>query len=329
MLLEPIYEQDFVDGSYGFRPGRGAHDALERLWKETMNADGGWVLEVDISKFFDTLDHGHLRQFVQHRVRDGVLLRLIGKWLSAGVMESGRISYPEEGSPQGGVISPMLANVYLHYVLDRGFEQEVQPRLAGRAYLIRYADDFVIGFTDQNDAHRVRNVLPKRLERYGLKIHPEKTRLARFNKPDDRKSSGGPAGNGKPESFDLLGFTHYWARSQRGNWVVKRKTSDSRLTRAVRAIEQWCRANRHEPLAGQQQTLSQKIRGHCAYYGITGNSQSVSAFRLWAVRAWRKWLSRRNRERGMAWDRFNQLLDRYPLPAAVAVHSTYRRAARP
>ncbi|HEY8747998.1 MAG TPA: reverse transcriptase domain-containing protein [Tepidisphaeraceae bacterium] len=156
MLLEPIYEQDFVQGSYGFRPGRGAHQALERLWKETMNADGGWVLEVDISKFFDTLDHDHLRQFVQHRVRDGVLLRLIGKWLNAGVMEAGQLSYPESGSPQGGVISPMLANVYLHYVLDLWFEQEVQPRLSGRAYLIRYADDFVIGFTNQSDAHRTK-----------------------------------------------------------------------------------------------------------------------------------------------------------------------------
>src|SRR6266550_1361119 len=154
MLLEPVYEQDFVDGSYGFRPGRGAHQALEKLWKETMNTDGGWVLEVDISKFFDTLDHGHLRQFLQHRVRDGVLLRLIGKWLNAGVMESGQISYPEAGSPQGGVISPLLANVYLHYVLDTWFEQEVQPRLAGRAYLIRYADDFVIGFTCEEDARR-------------------------------------------------------------------------------------------------------------------------------------------------------------------------------
>jgi group II intron reverse transcriptase/maturase len=329
MLLEPIYEQDFVQGSYGFRPGRGAHDALERLWRETMNANGGWVLEVDISKFFDTLDHGHLRQFVQHRVRDGVLLRLIGKWLNAGVMESGQISYPEEGSPQGGVISPMLANVYLHYVLDIWFEQEVQPRLAGRAYLIRYADDFVIGFTDQQDAHRVRDVLPKRLERYGLEIHPGKTRLVRFNKPGSGSGSRGPAGNGKPESFDLLGFTHYWGRSLRGNWVVKRKTSNSRLSRAVRAIEQWCRGHRHDPLGEQQQTLSQKIRGHCAYYGITGNSQCLSAFRLWTVRAWRKWLSRRNRERGMAWDRFNQLLDRYPLPAAVAIHSTCRRAANP
>jgi len=330
MLLEPIYEQDFVDGSYGFRPGRGAHQALEKLWKETMNTEGGWVLEVDISKFFDTLDHGHLRQFLQHRVRDGVLLRLIGKWLNAGVMESGQISYPEAGSPQGGVISPLLANVYLHYVLDTWFKQEVQPRLAGRAYLIRYADDFVIGFTDENDAHRVQEVLPKRFGKYGLKIHPEKTRLVRFNKPDDRDGpSGKPGSSGKPESFDLLGFTHYWGRSLRGTPVVKRKTSDSRLSRALRAINEWCRANRHEPLAEQQQALSQKIRGHCAYYGITGNSKAVSEFRMWVVRAWRKWLSRRNRERGMTWDRFNQLLERYPLPAAVAIHSVRRHAVNP
>lgn len=330
MLLAPIYEQDFVDGSYGFRPGRGAHQALEKLWKETMNINGGWVLEVDISKFFDTLDHGHLRQLVQHRVRDGVLLRLIGKWLNAGVMESGQISYPEAGSPQGGVISPMLANVYLHYVLDTWFEQEVQPRLAGRAYLIRYADDFVIGFTNQSDAHRVKAVLPKRFGKYGLKIHPEKTRLVRFNKPNDRNNSKGkPEQSEPPESFDLLGFTHYWGRSRKGSWVVKRKTSSSRLSRGLRGINQWCREHRHDPLAEQQQALSQKIRGHCAYYGITGNSSCLSAFRLWVVRCWRGWLSRRNRERGMTWDRFNPLLERYPLPAALATHSVRRPQANP
>jgi RNA-directed DNA polymerase len=330
MLLEPIYEQDFVQGSYGFRPGRGAHQALEKLWQETMNADGGWVLEVDISKFFDTLDHGHLRQFVQYRVRDGVLLRLIGKWLNAGVMESGQLSYPESGSPQGGVISPMLANVYLHYVLDIWFEQEVQPRLSGRAYLIRYADDFVIGFTNQSDAHRVKDVLPRRFGKYGLKIHPEKTRLVRFNKPIDRNNSNGkPEQSDQPESFDLLGFTHYWGRSRKGIWVVKRKTSSSRLSRGLRAINQWCRKHRHDPLAEQQRALSQKIRGHCAYYGITGNSPCLSAFRMWVARCWRGWLSRRNRERGMTWDRFNQLLERYPLPAAIAIHSTRRRAANP
>ena len=327
MLLEPIYEQDFVQGSYGFRPGRGAHQALEKLWKETMNTDGGWVLEVDISKFFDTLDHDHLRQFVQHRVRDGVLLRLIGKWLNAGVMEAGQVSYPEAGSPQGGVVSPLLANIYLHYVLDEWFEREVQPRLAGRAYLIRYADDFVIGFANEKDAHRVMDVLPKRFGKHGLSIHPEKTRLARFNKPNDRSGSKGTPEqsdksdqSGKPESFDLLGFTHFWGRSRKGIWVVKRKTSSKRLSRGLRAINQWCRINLHKPLIEQQQALSRKLSGHCAYYGITGNSQCLSSFRLWVVRIWRRWLSRRNRERGMTWDRFNLLLDKYPLPPALAIH---------
>lgn len=330
MLLEPLYEQDFVPDSYGFRPGRGAHQALERLWKETMNTDGGWVLEVDLSKFFDTLDHGHLRRFVQHRVKDGVLLRLIGKWLNAGVMESGQVSYPESGSPQGGVISPLLANVYLHYVLDTWFAREVQPRLAGRAYLIRYADDFVIGFTDERDALRVKDVLAKRFDRYGLKVHPEKTRLVRFRKPEDGDGPAGGAGTpASPGSFDLLGFTHYWGRSLRGQWVVKRKTSTSRLSRAVRAIHEWCRDHRHRPLAEQQQALGRKLRGHCAYYGITGNSVCLSAFRVWLVRAWRYWLSRRNRERGMTWERFNRLLGRYPLPAAVAIHSVRRPTANP
>ena len=222
------------------------------------------------------------------------------------------------------MISPLLANVFLHYVLDMWFQEEVLPRLAGKAYLIRYADDFVIGFTDERDAHRVQEVLPKRFERYGLKLHPTKTRLVRFQKPNDRDKS-----SGQPASFDLLGFTHYWGRSLRGYWVVKRKTSDSRLSRALRTINQWCSKNLHEPLAEQQQTLGRKIRGHCAYYGITGNSKSLSAFRMWVVRIWRRWLSRRNRERGMTWERFNQLLERYPLPAAVAVHSTCRQAANP
>jgi group II intron reverse transcriptase/maturase len=289
-----------------------------------MDSAGGWVLEVDIRKFFDTLDHSHLREFVQRRVRDGVLLRLIGKWLNAGVMEGGQISYPHAGSPQGGVISPLLANVYLHYVLDTWFRQEVQPRLAGRAYLVRYADDFVIGFTDERDARRVLAVLPKRFERYGLKLHPEKTRLVRFQRPSDRDGSAG-----KPGSFDLLGLTHYWGRSRRGNWVVKRKTSPIRLSRGLRAIGQWCRRNRHRALGEQQQRLSQKLRGHCNYYGITGNSLSLSAFRMGLLRAWRKWLSRRNRERTMTWERFNLLLERYPLPAAVAFHSIYRIAANP
>jgi group II intron reverse transcriptase/maturase len=324
MLLEPIYEQDFYDCSYGFRPGRSAHQALEALWKQSMDSKGGWIVEVDIRKFFDTLDHRHLRELLGKRVRDGVLLRLIGKWLNAGVMEDGAISYPDSGSPQGGVVSPLLANVYLHYVLDDWFEREVKPRLKGRAYLIRYADDFVIGFTDEEDARRVMEVLPKRFGRYGLSTHPDKTRLIPFRRPPKSEAGGGPAD--KPGTFDLLGFTHYWAKSRKGNWVVKRKTASGRLSRAMRSVAQWCRLNRHRPIVEQQQALSQKLRGHFAYYGITGNGHALSAFRTAVERCWREWLSRRNRERGATWDVFTRLLGRYPLPAARVVHSVYLSA---
>ena len=325
MLLEPIYEQDFHDGSYGFRPGRSAHDALESLWKGLMNMGGGWVVEVDIRKFFDTLDHAHLREFLRHRVRDGVLLRLIGKWLNAGVLEAGSVSYPESGSPQGGVISPLLANVYLHHVLDMWFEREVQPGLAGRAFLIRYADDFVIVFSNESDARRVMDLLPKRFGQYGLTLHPEKTRLIEFKPPFDRRKP-----SGLPRTFDLLGFTHYWARSRKGSWVVKRQTSSKRLTRGLQAIADWCRRHLHQPVREQHQKLSVKLRGHCAYYGITGNSPMLSTFRMRVHRIWRYWLSRRHRKRTMTWDCFNRLLQRHPLPAAVAIHSVCRqREAKP
>jgi len=319
MLLEPIYEQDFHEGSYGFRPGRSPHDALGSLWKGTMGMKGGWVLEVDIRKFFDTLDHAHLREALQHRVRDGVLLRLIGKWLNAGVMEDGSIHYPETGSPQGGVISPMLANVYLHDVLDTWFQRDVQPRMAGRSFLIRYADDFVIVFENESDARRVMEALPKRFGKYGLTLHPDKTRLVAFKRPGDRDQ-----GPGKPGTFDLLGFTHYWGQSRKGNWVVKRRTASSRLTRSLRSIGAWCRKHMHRPLPEQHEALSAKVRGHYAYYGITGNHKSLSLFLTQVHRRWRYWLSRRNRERTMTWDRFNLLLERYALPAPVVVHSVYR-----
>jgi len=329
MLLEPIYEQDFCDGSYGFRPGRSAHQALETLWKQTMNSGGGWILEVDVRKFFDTLDHAHLRTFLQRRMRDGVLKRLIGKWLKAGVMEDGNVSYPDAGSPQGGVVSPILSNVFLHYVLDAWFETEVKPRLRGRAYLIRYADDFVIGFTREDDARRVMDVLPKRFGKYGLAIHPDKTRLVRFQRPSRAttgKEDNGPPG---PETFQLLGFTHYWARSRKGRWVVKRKTASKRLSRAIRSIADWCRWNRHRPVCQQHHTLSQKVRGHYAYYGITANGRSLANFLDAVQRCWRKWLNRRDRQRTMDWDKFNRLLKRYPLPPVRIVHSAYVHAANP
>jgi RNA-directed DNA polymerase len=333
MVLEPLYEQDFYDCSQGFRPGRSAHQALETLWKQTMVNRGGWIVEVDIQKFFDTLDHRHLREFLGRRVRDGVLLRLIGKWLNAGVMENGSVSYPDSGSPQGGVISPMLSNIYLHYVLDEWFEREVKPRLKGRAHPIRYADDFVIGFTDEQDARRVMEVLPRRFGRYGLKLHPEKTRLVPFRQPSPRRHSGNNRGGGSggdrdngPGSFDFLGFTHIWALSQRGHWVIKQRTAASRLRRAVRSIAQWCRFNRHLSVAEQHEVLSQKVRGHFAYYGITGNSTSLSRFRTAVVNCWRKWLSRRNRQRSLNWEAFRRLQARYPLPPVRVPRSISLRA---
>jgi RNA-directed DNA polymerase len=327
MVLEAIYEQDFKDCSYGFRPGRSAHRALESLWQQTMGIKGGWIVDVDIRKFFDTIDHGHLRDFLKRRVRDGVLLRLIGKWLNAGVLEDGCITHPDQGSPQGGVVSPMLSNIFLHSVLDEWFERDVQPRLKGRSFLIRYADDFVMGFSCEEDARRVMDVLPKRFEKYGLTIHPEKTRLVPFERPSRVPTRPTPEQRQPPGSFDLLGFTHYWARSRNGNWVVKRTTSKSRFRRGLQELSRWCRFNRHEKITTQHQKLSQKLQGHFAYYGITGNSSALGRFRSAATEIWRHWLSRRRRGRNMPWDRLHRLLKRHPLPPAIAIHSVCRPVA--
>jgi RNA-directed DNA polymerase len=318
MVLEAIYEEDFLSCSYGFRPGRSAHDALRDLWRELMGMGGGWVLEVDIRSFFDELDHGHLRTFLDRRVRDGVIRRTIGKWLQAGVLEEGSLKHPVTGTPQGGVVSPVLANIYLHEVIDRWFEEEVKPRLGGRAVLIRYADDLVIAFAEEKDAYRVEEVLPKRLARFGLQLHPEKTRLVRFQRPGDKERSSRSEG---PGAFTFLGFTHFWGKSRKGNWVVKRKTAASRFTRSLSRVRQWCRRWRHEPVAWQQRQLSRGLRGHYAYYGITGNYQALSNFHRQVTREWRKWLHRRSQKAKMTWERFNRLLVNYPLPRPRIVHA--------
>jgi group II intron reverse transcriptase/maturase len=324
MVLEAIYEQDFMDCSYGFRPRRSAHQALQSFRNQTMAMGGGWVLEVDIRSYFDTIDHGHLREILQQRVRDGVLLRLIGKWLNAGVLEDGRYSRPEAGSPQGGVVSPILSNIYLHEVLDAWFERDVLPRLVGRAFLVRYADDAVLVFEFEADARRVLEVLPKRFGKYGLALHPEKTRLIDFHKPGPGKSAGW-----QPGSFDLLGFTHFWARSRKGNQVVKRKTAKSRFSRAVKAAGDWCRDHRHWSIAVQHQTLSLKLKGHYAYFGITGNADALARLRNEVGIRWRKWLGRRSQRAGKPWDWYSRVIARYPLPPAVCVHSDLRRMANP
>lgn len=322
MLLEPIYEQDFKYFSYGFRPGRSAHEALACIWSQTMNQKTRWILEVDIRKYFDTLKKECLRKFLDRRVRDGVIRRLIGKWLAAGVWEKGALSYPEDGTPQGGVISPLLSNVYLHEVLDCWYEEEVKPRMKGHTFLVRFADDFILGFESKEDAEKVYRVLFKRFEKYGLSLHPTKTRLVPFGCP--KETTDGSKENPKPETFDFLGFTHYWGKSRRGGWVVRRKTMRKRLTRSFKAISQWSRENRHEPLRQQVEQLGRKLKGHFGYYGITGNFACLQQFRRGVIGIWRKWLARRGDSKGMSWERMAKLLDFYYLPEARVVHSYTR-----
>lgn len=315
MVLEAVYEQEFHDCSYGFRPRRSAHQALEALRSQAMMMGGGWVLEADIESFFDSVDHAKLREILSQRVRDGVLLRLVGKWLKAGVMESGNVHHPDSGTPQGGVVSPLLANVYLHEVLDEWFEHEVKPRLSGRTTLVRYADDFVMLFAREDDARRVLDVLAKRFAKYGLRLHPEKTRLLKFHRPSS------PVDAQKPGSFDLLGFTHFWAKSRMGKWVLKRKTMTTRFSRALRNISAWCRAYRHRKIAEQHAALCRKLRGHYAYFGITGNARALATLRYWTIHIWRKWLGRRS-NRPWPWKKMLRLLEAFPLPLPRAIHST-------
>jgi RNA-directed DNA polymerase len=316
MVLEAVYEQSFLDCSFGFRPGRSAHQAVQRVRNQAMEMAGKWVLEVDIRNFFGTLEHNLLQDIVRKRVRDGVLLRLIGKWLNAGVMEDGAIEYPEAGTPQGGVVSPILANIYLHEVLDEWFVRQVVPRLGGRAKLVRYADDLVIIFEYERDARRVLDVLPKRLGKYGLTLHPEKTRLIDFRRPDRRVSSSPSNGDvrSRPDTFDLLGFTHYWAMSRKGFWVVKQKTAADRFQRALKRIAEWCRQYRHEPVREQWAALTRKLLGHFGYFAVIGNLRALRNFRHHVCGVWRKWLSRRSQRARVSWEVMTRLLQRYPLP---------------
>lgn len=327
LVLEAVYEQDFLDCSYGFRPGRSAHDALDALWQSLMKVRGGWVLEVDIREFFDSIDRTHLRSFLDQRVRDGVLRRAIDKWLKAGVLEQGGLRHPETGTPQGGVISPLLANIDLHEVLDLWFEREVKPRLRGQASLIRYCDDFVIVFAREDDARRVMEVLPKRFGKYGLSLHSEKTRLVRFGRPAERAGRPRDPGDG-PGSFSFLGFTHFWGRSRRGRWIVKRKTASDRRARSLKRIGEWCRRHRHFPVAWQHAQLAAKLRGHYAYYGITGNARALHLLRVHVERIWLKWLRRRSQRHRMTFPRYLRFLERFPLPPPRVVHSIYRRPAK-
>ncbi len=317
IVLEAIYEQDFLPCSYGFRPGRSPHQALaawhQALYRQKVN----YVLDVDIERFFDSMDHAHLVRFVQHRIRDRSLLRLLRGWLRAGVLEAGQVTPSETGTPQGGVISPLLANLYLHYVLDLWAERRMRKTLRGELVLVRYADDVVVGFQYRDDAEAFQRALAARLAQFGLALNAAKTRLLAFG----RFAAHHAAQRGqKPETFDLLGFTHICGRTRRGAFVVRRKTRRQRLRRFVTATGRWCKAARHVPVPGQWRHLCGKLRGHYQYYGLAGNRNSLQAVYERVVRAWRHWLDRRSQRARMNWRTFTALLRRYPLPRPVIVH---------
>jgi RNA-directed DNA polymerase len=318
MLLEPIYEHDFHDCSYGSRPGRSAHQALDAVKSGIMERDGRWVLDVDVRKYFDSIDKTKLREFLARRVTDGVVRRLIDKWLKAGVMEEGVWHCPETGVPQGGVISPCLANVFLHYVLDEWFIAEVQPRLRGSGTLVRYCDDFVMLFAREDDARRVMAVLAKRFDKYGLQLHPDKTRMVDFRAGRHPPHDGG--GSAMATSFNFLGFTHVWGKSKRGKAVMRQQTAKDRLARAIKAINEKCRRIRCQLLRDQHQCLSRLLKGHFAYFGLSGNYKQLANLRYQAERSWRKWLSRRSAERSMPWATFQKILACFPMPRPTIRH---------
>jgi RNA-directed DNA polymerase len=277
-------------------------------------------VEADVSGFVDTLDRRHLRELIKQRVNDGGILRLLGKWLNAGVLEAGALSYPDKGTPQGGVASPLLANIFLHHVLDEWCVTEVPPRMKGRGFLTRLADDCIIGCESKTEAQRVMAVLPKRFGRFNLTIHPEKMALIGFNKPLRREHSARGKG-----TFDLLGFTHYWAKTRRGYWVIKRKTVGKRLRRLMQGIGTWCRENRHAPLPEQERMRWAKLRGYDHYQGIRGNLKALRTVLEHTRRAWRYWLSRRRHKGPLDWQKYEASV-RYqcPFPKPRIMHTIER-----
>jgi len=311
-VLTPIYEEDFKDFSYGFRRGYSAHQAIEFMFKEVSFKGLHYIIDADIKNFFGSMDHGILREFLDRRVKDGVIRKMINKWLKAGVLDGKQISYPEEGTPQGGLISPLLSNIYLHYVLDEWFCEQIQPLLSGRSTIVRYADDFVLGFENASDANRVMEVLTKRFEKYKLELHPEKTKIVNLN---SKRSEG-------ERSFDFLGFTHYLGKSQKGKLVLKRKTSSKKLTLALIKVQDWIKHSRHEKLKELIFDLNRKLTGHYSYYGITFNSKGINNYFQQVRRILHKWLNRRGGKPVWNWDRFHKLITEWmPLRAPKIYHS--------
>jgi len=307
-VLEAIYEQDFLDCSYGFRPGRSAHDAIRALNGIVMEGRANYIVEADIVSFFDSIDRKMLMEMLRGRIADETLMRLVGKCLHVGVLDGEEFLEPSEGTAQGSSLSPLLGNVYLHHVLDVWFEREVRPHLKASSALVRYADDFVLCFEHEDDATHVWNILEQRFKTFGLTLHPKKTRRFAFRPPRHGNEGGGT-------TFDFLGFTLHWQRKRFGDaWRVAFRTRGARLGRAIKAAAEWCRSHRHDPVEEQHRALKRKLVGHYNYFGVNGNSVALQRLRFAVGRVWKKWLDRRSQRARMNWKRFNELLRRFPLP---------------
>jgi group II intron reverse transcriptase/maturase len=306
-VLETVYEQDFLNCSYGFRSGRSAHDAIRTLNQVVRQGKANFLLEADVVSFFDSLDRKRLLEMLRERIADESLMRLVGKCLHVGVLDGEEYSEPEVGTVQGSGLSPLLGNVYLHHVLDRWFEREVRSKLRGGATLVRFCDDFVITFERKDDAEQVMAKLQERMEAYNLTLHPEKTRLLEFRPPQ----SGGAKGTG---NFDFLGFTMYWRQTRWGGWAMKCKTRRASLRRIILAVADWCRRHRHLPVKDQHAALRRRVQGHFNYFAVNGNTHSLQQVVYKVERTWHKWLNRRSQRSRLSWKRFQDLLRDFPLP---------------
>jgi len=312
-VLTPVYEEVFLDCSYGYRGGKSAHDALNELFHRVSFEGGRYIIDADIQDYFGSIDHQCLREFLDLRIKDGVIRKQIDKWLKAGILEGNQVSYPKEGTPQGGIISPLLSNIYLHYVLDDWFTNQIRPLLKGQSSMIRYADDFVMCFTNKTDAYRVLKVLGKRLSKYGLTLHPEKTRLIELDRKDDRRN----------RTFDFLGFTHYMSYSRKGHRILKRKTSKKKLRMAMTKMSHWLRINRHIGVKDLIYKVNLKLRGYYGYYGITFNSRSIKTYFQQVKRLLFKWLNRRG-GRKWNWLEYRKIVDEYCLLLRPRIYHSYR-----
>jgi len=311
-VLTPVYEQIFYDTSYGYREGKTPHEALDKLFKEVSFKGKKYIIDADMKDYFGSIDHQWLRRFLDQRIKDGVIRKMIDKWLRAGILEEGKLTYPTEGTPQGGTISPLLSNIYLHYVLDEWFVKQIQPLLKGESFIIRFADDFLMGFTSREDAERVMEVLPKRLGKYGLRLNLEKTKLIELKDKEGRK----------PDTFDFLGFTHYMGKSRKGMNVLKRKTSSKKFRMSIKRLYEWLGENRHRKTKEVIKEINQKLRGHYGYYGITFNSKRIEAYYYLTQRMLHYWLNRRGGKPKWNWEKVKKLTEEWmPLVEPKIYHS--------